>query len=272
MHTVRTAAVWFVAVALAFATGTSAAQNKRRAGKAGAKKEPAAAAAEPAEKTEPPDAEARKRKPGEATSEPAEPAADQVEEPPASNGEDLGPAPPKAVADGQTRPSPLNPAADEFPGGDATLPPPNFDQLLAEIATLRGRVAALTSTLFASKLQISVVHDSEYAKISRLVVTLDDGVVYRAPERFSADEPVVVFEHAVAPGHHVVGVEVERYDARNQQFQTWQTSRFAVVVPESKRLLGRIELEEDSDMAEDFAEDQAGGYELNVSFQAEVED
>jgi hypothetical protein len=152
------------------------------------------------------------------------------------------------------------------------LPPRAYDDLLAEIATLRGRVAALTTTLFASKLRITVEADGENARIARLLVTVDEGVVYSAPARFTADEPRIVYEHAVAPGYHVVAVDVERYDARNPQYRSWQTSKFSVVVPESKRLDAAVSIEDESGMAEDFPDDRDGEYELQVRLRASVEE
>jgi hypothetical protein len=82
----------------------------------------------------------------------------------------------------------------------------------------------------------------------------------------------VVYEHAVASGHHVIGVEIERYDARNRQYRTFQTSKFTVVVPESRRLETSVTVEDDSDMAEDFPDDQDGEYDLRVKLRATVPD
>ena len=190
---------------------------------------------------------------------------------PASTVDDLGPPPPAAIGDGGPSASPLNPRPNEFPDGGAAPPPPEFDKLLGDIAALRARVAAVTTTLFASKLRIIVqTDDSDDARIQSFVVTLDDGVVYRAPARFSADDEKIVYEHAVAPGHHVIGVEVERTDVRNKSYQTWQASRFSVVVPESKKVEAHLELEDDSDMAEDFPDGEDGEYELNVRMRARV--
>lgn len=206
--------------------------------------------------------------------------ADPVEEPEArpqptaapAPGDDLGPPPPKTKkSDGKVTASPLNPAANEFPEAKPQPPPENYDKLLGEIAALRGRVAALTTTLFSSKLRVVVeTDDHDAARITKLVVTLDDGIVYVAPERFSAEDGKVVYEHAVAPGHHVLGIEVERTDTRGREYQTWQSTKTSVVVPEGKLLEAKIVIEDDSDMAEDFPDDEDGEYELNVRVRARV--
>lgn len=189
-------------------------------------------------------------------------------------GDDLGAPPPKRTEGNQAvRGSPLNPAANEFPDGGARPPPPEYDKLLGEIAALRGRVAALTTTMFSSKLRVVVeTDDHDAARITKLLVTLDDGVVYTAPANFSAEDGKVVYEHAVAPGHHILGIEVERNDARGKEYQTWQATKTSIVVPESKLLQAEIVIEDDSDMAEDFPDDQDGEYELNVRVRAQVDE
>jgi hypothetical protein len=186
--------------------------------------------------------------------------------------DDLGAPPPKGVPEqkAETKPSPLTPAPSEFPSGVAKPPPFEYDKLLGDIAALRSRVAALTTTLFASKLRVVVETRGDDARIASFNVTLDDGVVFAAPDRFVAEDERVVYEHAVAPGHHVVGLDIERFDARNKQFRTWQSSRFSVVVPENKLVDTHLIVIDDSDMAEDFPDDADGEYDLRVKLRARV--
>lgn len=186
--------------------------------------------------------------------------------------DDLGAAPPTAGSEQkpEEKASPLTPAPAEFPSGAAKPPPFAYDKLLGDIATLRSRVAALTTTLFASKLRVVVETKGQDARLASLNVTLDDGVVFAAPARFSAEDERTVYEHAVAPGHHVVGVEIERYDARNKQYRTWQSSRFSVVIPESKLIDAHLTIVDDSDMAEDFPDGADGEYDLRVRLRARV--
>lgn len=238
----------FALVALA-----ATAQPRKAGGKD--KTPPAASSAAPA----PPSASVSASGPEPASSAPAD---------------DLG-GPPTAPAPAGSAPkaSPLNPRADEFPDGGATPPPPDYDRLLGSIAALRSRVAALTTTLFASKVRVVIETDDDSdQRITSLVVTLDDGVVYTAPASFSAEERKTVYDHAVAPGHHVVGVEIERYDARGKDYTTRQSSRFSVVVPEGKRVEALVRLRDSSDMASDFPDDEDGEYDLRVRLRARVVD
>lgn len=183
---------------------------------------------------------------------------------------ELGPAPTTVAGDSASKLSPLTPAADEFAKGPPPVAPADLDRLLGDIAALRARVSALTTTLFKSKLRVVVETNASDARIEALAITLDDGVVFVAPERFSAEDERVVYEHALAPGQHVLGVDIERYDGRSRQYRTWQNSRFTVVIPESQLVETHIRIGDSSDMAVDFPDDKDGEYDLRVRLRARV--
>jgi hypothetical protein len=166
--------------------------------------------------------------------------------------------------------SPLNPTPDEFPQRAAGFASAELDALMSRVAALRTRIAALTATLFSSKLRIELRSAGDSVRLKTLRVSLDGGVVYTAPAQTFFDQPQIVYEHAVAAGSHVIAVEVERQDAHQPQFSTWQSSRFVVSVPEKRQLWTRLELDGESSMGEDFAEDEAGRYELSVRLEVEV--
>jgi hypothetical protein len=198
--------------------------------------------------------------------------ADSSGAPTPSAGDDLGPAPPpKTAGSAGPKPSPLNPEANEFADGGVQPPPVEYDKLLGDIAALRSRVSALTTTLFASKVRVVVETRGDNARISNFVVTMDDGVVFTSPDRFEAADERVVYEHAVAPGHHTVGVDIERFDARGREYRTWQSSRFSVVIPESKLVDAHMIIQDSSDMGKDFPDDQDGEYDLRIRLRARVQ-
>jgi hypothetical protein len=177
---------------------------------------------------------------------------------------------PAARAPAAPTASPLNPAPAEFPKADTGVQGPAFDALMSRVAALRSRIAQLSALMFSSKLRIELRSRGDSVRIEALRVSLDGGVVYTAPRQNVFEQTEIVYEHAVAAGPHVVSIEVERRDQRQPQFSTWQASRFVVLVPEQHLLWTRIELEGESSMGEDFAEDQSGKYELGVRLLAEV--
>lgn len=196
-----------------------------------------------------------------AASEPAAPADGKIGD---------TPPPPRPDVGAGGKPSPLNPEANEFPKAAPSPGPANLDALMSDIAALRARVAALTTSLFSSKLRVYIHTDGDDAKVASFVVTLDDGTVFRGEPGFVADDEKIVYEHAVAPGAHVVGVEVERQDARGTTYRTWQVSRFSVQVPERKVLEAIVDVDDDSNMGKDFPSDQDGKYDLRIRLRAKV--
>lgn len=206
-------------------------------------------------------------------------------EAPASVPAPMTPSPPPASGEASAADSPptsvpnasrLNPQPAEFPqaSGAATesagAVAARLDQLLSRVAELRGRIAALTTTLFSSRLEVAVRTEGSGVALASLRVTLDGGTIYTAPDQTFFEDPVTVYEHAMAPGPHVLGVEIERHERSDRRFSTWQSSRFVIVVPEKQRLRTRLELTDESDMAEPFSDDRSGRYELGVRLRVEV--
>ncbi|HKQ68434.1 MAG TPA: hypothetical protein VJT73_03805 [Polyangiaceae bacterium] len=186
---------------------------------------------------------------------------------PAGSAALLPPESAKTYGDAGVRSSPLNPRADEFPDGGAVSTPAELDKILGDIATLRARVAAIGDTLFKSRIVVKIETRGDHAKIGKLALSLDEGIVYTAPGSFSADDELVVYDHAVAPGRHVLGVDVDRRDDRGETFRTGQNSRVTLEVPENQKLETIVRISDDSDMS-DFPSGQRGSYDLRVRVRA----
>jgi hypothetical protein len=186
---------------------------------------------------------------------------------------DAGPIPPSPVdvADGGGRLSPLNPAPNEF--SDAGMAPTSidYDRLLADLASLRARAAAVSDVLFHSRLAISLETSGDHGRIASLSVALDDGAVWTSPAAFRAEDATTVYDHAVAPGHHAVTIDIDRHDDRDETFRSSQRSRFIVDVPADARLALDVKLWDDSSMGGDFRGDRKGNYDLRVRAQAKAQ-
>jgi hypothetical protein len=180
------------------------------------------------------------------------------------------PAPPTEAGDGGKL-SPLNPAANEFSDAGPPASSLDYDRLLADIGSLRARVAAVSDTLFHSRIAVSLETNGDHGRIAALAVSLDDGVVWTSPASFRAESATTVYDHAVAPGHHAVTIDVERRDDRNDAFRSAQRSRFVVDVPTDERLGVEVALWDDSNMGGDFPADKKGRYELRVRMRAKAQ-
>jgi hypothetical protein len=192
--------------------------------------------------------------------------------PPAASSETgVIPAPPSdELADGGKL-SPLNPAPNEFSDAGPPAATVDYDRLLADIASLRARVAAVSDTLFHSRIAIAVQSESDHARVASLLVSLDDGVVWSQPASYRPSDETIVYDHAAAPGHHAVTVDVERRDERNDAFRTSQRSRFVVDIPEGERLFVAIRIEDGSNMGGDFPSNKSGQYELKIRASAKAQ-
>jgi hypothetical protein len=216
-------------------------------------------------------------KPKPTSSAPAEPAADDKSAAgsspaPQNASPDAGGIPaPDDQATGGSRLSPLNPTANEFSDAGPPASSVDYDRLLAEISSLRARVAAVSDTLFHSRISVALETSGEHGRIAALSVSIDDGVVWTGREGFRAEDPVTVYEHAVAPGHHAVTVDVERRDDRESTFRTAQRSRFIVDVPTDQKLSVRLKVGDDSNMGGDFPSDKRGQYDLRVQARAQAQ-
>jgi hypothetical protein len=166
--------------------------------------------------------------------------------------------------DAGARSSPLNPRAEEFADAGPPVTTADLERVMGDLAVLRGRIAAVSDTLFKSRIAVRLETRGDHARIAKLTVNLDDGVVYVARPAFSAEEETTVYEHAVAPGRHVIGIAVERLDVRGDLYRSVQESRFAVEAPENQRLEATIRIDDDSDIAADFPSSQKGAYDLRV--------
>jgi hypothetical protein len=188
----------------------------------------------------------------------------------ASDGGPTAPPPMIPTGDGGVRPSPLNPAPNEFPtGATPDAGAFDYDRLIGDIASLRARVAAVGDNLFHARIAISVRTDEGHSKVGRLVISLDDGAVYTAPANFRADDSTQIYAHAVAAGRHSITVDVDRKDDRNDAFKNTQRSRFVVEVPKDQELSVEFKIIDDSDMGT-FPADQSGSYDLRVRMKAQA--
>jgi len=258
---IAAATVAMMAVTVSLAVAQS---RPSRGGKPGGKPKPTPSAA-PSASAENPYEDKGAAAPAGSASAPAASASAPAAEPPPP------PPPPSDTLDGGGKLSPLNPEANEFSDAGVAAPSVDYDRLLADIGSLRARVAAVSDTLFHSRIAVAIELHGDHARTSNLTVSLDDGVVWTSPAAFRADDATTVYDHAVAPGHHAVAVEVERRDDRNDTFRSAQRSRFMVDVPADQKLTVNLELKDDSSMGGDFPSDKKGRYDLRVRALARAE-
>lgn len=191
-------------------------------------------------------------------------AASTAEPPPSSS--DGGTA---LASDGGAWTSPLTPRPEEFPQKGAEVPA-DYDRILADIATLRARVATASDAVFKSRLAVALRAGNGNARIKKLRIALDDGTVYTAASGFRSEQAQVVFDRALSPGRHVLTFDVETEDARDRTFATSQITRMPIDVPRDHKVQIEARLEDESGMAGSFPGSKKGSYDLRLRLKAEA--
>ncbi len=213
-------------------------------------------------------------KPAAAADAAAEPKGDDDKEKPETRVERHDASAPVAAAAAESadggRASPLTPAPGEMPSSSTVDagPPVDYDRLLADLAALRTRVAAVGEGLFQSRMAVAIRVDGDRARVAKVTLSVDDGVVYTSPQGFRADDLTPVFARALAPGRHALTIDIEREDKENAAFKSGQRSRFIVEVPRDEQLDVEVRIEDDSTMG-DLPSKKSGRYDLRVRLKAQ---
>lgn len=250
MHMQRSA-LWLLLSAMAWvvlATGAQA-QARRHSQQ---KPKPAAARA-----TEPPVPDAAPAKPSpQASAQPTlpEPATSATGAQP-SEGSGASSSPP---------PSPAASKETAAPADDSTLQQ-DLAQVMDDLVQARARVAVLGKSLFKTRVRVKLDNRAAPDQIAvRVALWLDgapiwtgDGAAVRGPER-------PLFDGFAAPGPHSLTIEVEQRARQDEAYRYTLRESYRFMVVREKRTDLMLVLDDDSDMAEEFPDDQAGEYDVRT--------
>ena len=228
----------------------------------------------------------RRRQPPPA--EPVEPTP-EAETPPAEGGggEGEGEAPPASPIEGEEPPAEGTPPAE---GGEdvppteepSSEPSPEFDPgpappdvtpirtdyvaLMDDLVQARMRVAALGSELFRTRITVDLQdRTGDNTTLGRIVVHIDGAPVFQNDGPVEgADNGREIFTGALAPGPHVLRLEVEQRarEDDNYRYELQQSFRFQVHRERLSEVL--LILEDDSDIARNFPSGGEGRYEVRT--------
>ena len=219
------------------------------------RRQPPAEAAQPAEDPDAgvADPDAGEPPPGETEATPeGTPAA-----PPATDPETEAPA--------ESDPAPAPEAtADAAPLEDLSPLRSDFATLMDDLVQVRSRIAVLGRQLFETQVRVRVENRAgDDQVVSRLVLRLDGDPVHRGDED-PGSEGRQLHQGFAAPGPHELTVELEMRARADEEYRYVTTSRFRFQVVRGKLTEVIVTLDDDSDIAEDFADDGEGEYDVNV--------
>jgi len=195
-----------------------------------------------------------------------------------------------APARAQTPPPPQPP-----PGGDKPPPPPADDtkpadddelgatpggddgddvdalrqeylRLRDELFQSRARAAAVSSTLYSSKITIKLAYTAgRFYAVDRASVRLDGASVYDDTEGKITEDDATRFEGWIAPGRHVVAVRVEATGKDDQRFTSATEASFVVEAVAGKDLVITARAKDGGDIPYAWSRGEHGSYQLLIS-------
>lgn len=185
------------------------------------------------------------------------------------------PPPPAAAvpAPSTTAAAPPPPAASSADLADVGPTPPDLSPLRAEYSSLmddmvaaRELVATLGEDLFQTRVAITVQDRAgDDQSLASFALELDGTPVFHTEgEIEGGGDGRQVYEGALAPGPHVLTVAMEQRASQDSEYRYVQRDTYRFIVVRDRRTEIEIVLEDDSDIAQHFAHDGEGRYDVHT--------
>ena len=203
----------------------------------------------------------------------AEPGAPPTGTPPATTGTTPPPAtgtPPAATTPvaPQAAPTPAPaPAVDPGPTPPDLAPlRQEYVAIMDEMVQARSRVAILGQELFQTRMTVQVQdRTGDEATLARFVLELDGTPIHSSDgELEGGDQGRQLFEGALAPGPHVLTLELEQRAREDTEYRVTQRESFRFIVVRDRLTEVTIVLEDDSDIARSFPSGGEGRFEIRT--------
>lgn len=221
----------------------------------------------------------RPRPPSEQAEPAAEPPPEQPAQPEVANDPYAQPAQPQPaaqlqqgqpLAEGSPPPEPSTEPASEFDPGP---PPPDVSPIRADYVTLmddlvqaRSRVAALGAELFRTRIRIDLQdRTGDHVSLARFVVHLDGAPVFQSDGPVeNANNGREIFTGSMAPGPHVLTIEVEQRSREDETYRYTLRESFRFQVVRERLSEVTLVLEDGSNMAQAFPSGGEGQFEVRT--------
>lgn len=165
-------------------------------------------------------------------------------------------------------------APEEPPPPDLSPLRDEFNSVMDELVQTRARIATLGRSLFRTKIRIDVQDRSgDEQSLTRIAVMLDGASVFRAQgAEFDGEDGKRVFEGFAAPGPHTVTVEIEMRARDGDVYRYTLRDGYRFEVLRDKLTEVVVVLDGESEIAEDFADDGEGEYDVRTRFRVATRD
>jgi hypothetical protein len=147
-------------------------------------------------------------------------------------------------------------------------------ELIDDMVQARARAALLGKTLFKTRLRLFVQNlAAPDPVLVKIVLTLDGAPIYHADgSALQGDAARQVFEGFVAPGPHVLMAELEQRSRADAAYGYTLHDSYKFQALHDKRSELTLLIDDDSDLASDFADDARGEYDVRVKLRVRTKD
>nr|MDQ3038175.1 hypothetical protein [Myxococcota bacterium] len=174
---------------------------------------------------------------------------------------------------GAAAPAASAPPAGTAERGDPGPTPPDlapirqeYVQLMDEMVQARSRVAIVGQELFQTRMTITVQdRTGDEQTLTHFTLELDGTPIHRTDGEIEGGEQGrQVFEGALAPGPHVLTIDMEQRARDDPEYRTTQRESFRFIVVRDRLSEVTITLEDDSDIARSFRSGGEGRFDVRT--------
>jgi len=138
-------------------------------------------------------------------------------------------------------------------------------QVMDDLVQARARVAVLGKSLFKTRVRVKLDNRAgDDAVAAKVALWLDGAPIFSGDGSAVRDPERTLWDGFAAPGPHVLTFEVEQRARDDEAYRYTLRESYRFMVARERRTDIRLVLEDDSDMAEDFPDDQEGSYEAQT--------
>ena len=140
-----------------------------------------------------------------------------------------------------------------------------------DLVQARARVALLGKSLFKTRVRVKLDNRAAPEQVAvRIALWLDGAPIWSGDGSALHEQERALFDGFAAPGPHLLMVEVEQRAREDEAYRyTLRESYRFMVVPE-KRTDMVLVLDDDSDMAKEFPDDQEGEYDVRTRLKVQA--
>lgn len=142
-----------------------------------------------------------------------------------------------------------------------------LSEVMDSLVQARARAAVLGKALWKTTVAIKVDNRAEDQVAVRVALWLDGAPVWNGDGSALSDPERKLFSGFIAPGQHVLTYEVEQRARADEKYRYTQRSSLRFSALKERRTELRLVLDDDSDIAEDFADDEEGEYDVRARLQ-----